>query len=229
VSLAPGGLTQQRVDPEVLLSFYENAGDGLLLINRQRRIVMMNPAASQITGWQGRDLNSINCTVFNCRDEHGKKTCDDGCLAQKCVETGQQIGPMYLRVGRAGGGSSSCEATFMPPKSGAGPCLLLLKDITVLEGLDAEVRRLNGEIAEKNIVLRGFSDQMSTAWRAAMIDLRGAAEGLRSRYARELGDSGMKLTDRMVSATQKLEQTFAQLKSQIQVATQNRTPPKPPP
>jgi PAS domain S-box-containing protein len=226
VSLAPGGPPQTRVDPEVLQTFYENAGDGLLLINRARRIVMMNPAATQITGWQGRDLNSINCTVFNCRDEHGKKTCDDGCLAQRCVETGQQIGPMFLRIGRAGGGTSSVEATFMPPKSGVGACMLLLKDITVLEGLDAQVRRLNGEIAEKNIVLRGFSDQMSTAWRSAMIDLRGSAEGLRSRYGRELGDAGMKLTDRMILATQKLEQTFAHLKSQIQSATQAKQSPK---
>jgi PAS domain S-box-containing protein len=226
VSGAPGGATQARVDPEVLQSFYENAGDGLLLINRAKRIVMMNPAASQITGWQGRDLNQINCTVFNCRDEHGRKTCEDACLAQKCVETAQQIGPMYLRLSRAGGGSSAVEATFMPPRAGVGPCMLLLKDITVLEGLDGEVRRLNGEIAEKNIVLRGFSEQMSTAWRAAIIDLRGSAEALRGRYARELGDAGGKLTDRMIQATQRLEQTFAQLKSQIQVATQNKTPPK---
>lgn len=226
MSLAPGGLPQARIDPDVLLAFYETAGDGLLLINRQRRIVMMNPAASQITGWQGRDLTSINCSVFNCRDEHGKKTCDDQCLAQRCVESGAQVGPMYLRLSRAGGGHAAVEATFMPPKSGAGPCMLLIKDVTVLEGLDLEVRRLNSEIAEKNIVLRGFSDQMSTAWRAAMIDLRGSAEALRARYSRELGDAGVKLTDRMVQATQKLEQTFAQLKSQIQASTQGRSPPK---
>lgn len=226
MSLGPGGATQPRVDSDVLQAFYESAGDGLLLINRAKRIVMMNPAASQITGWQGRDLNQINCSVFNCRDEQGRKTCDDQCLAQKCVESGQPIGPMFLRLSRAGGGSSAVEATFMPPRSGAGPCMLLIKDITVLEGLDHEVRRLNGEIAEKNMVLRGFSEQMSTAWRAAMIDLRGSAEGLRARYARELGDGGMKLTDRMVQATQKLEQTFAQIKSQILVATQSKHPPK---
>jgi hypothetical protein len=49
---------------------------------------------------------------------------------------------------------------------------------------------------------------------------------LRGRYGRELGDAGMKLTDRMIGATQKLEQTFAHLRSQIQTATQGRTPPK---
>lgn len=224
--MAPGTVSPNRVDPDVLQAYFENGGDGLLLINRQRRIVMMNPAASQITGWQGRDLNSINCSVFNCRNEHGKKACEDTCLAQRCIETQQTVGPMYLRLGRAGGGSAAVEATFLPPRGGAGPCILLIKDITVLEGLDAEVRRLGGEVAEKNIVLRGFSDQMSTAWRAAILDLRGSAEGLRSRYARELGDAGIKLTDRMISATQRLEQTFAQLKSQIQVATQSKAAPK---
>ena len=60
-----------------------------------------------------------------------------------------------------------------------------------------------------------------------MIDLRGSAEALRARYTRELGEPGLKLTDRMIQATQKLEQTFAQLKSQVQIATQGRvTPPK---
>jgi hypothetical protein len=98
---------------------------------------------------------------------------------------------------------------------------MLVKDITVLEGLDAEVHRLNGEIAEKNMVLRGVSDLMSTAWRAAMVDMRGSAEALRARYSRDLGEPGLKLTDRMIQATQKLEQTFAQLKSQIQIAMQS--------
>ena len=224
-----GGLPQTKIDPDVLEAFFRNAGDGLMVINRQRRIVLINPAGSQITGWQGRDLTSINCSIFNCRDEHGKKTCDEHCLAMRCMESGQQIGPMYLRLSRAGGGHAVVEATYLPGRAGSATCLLLIKDITVLEGLDAEVRRLAGEIAEKNIVLRGFSEQMSVAWRAAMIDLRGAAEGLRGRYARELGEAGLKLTDRMVQATQKLEQTFAQLKSQVLVATQPRTPPKSPP
>ena len=54
----------------------------------------------------------------------------------------------------------------------------------VLEHFDQTVRALNQEIAEKNIVLRGFSEQMSVAWRAAMIDLRAGAEGLRARHSK---------------------------------------------
>jgi hypothetical protein len=61
---------------------------------------------------------------------------------------------------------------------------------------------------------------MSVSWRAAMIDLRSGAEGLRARHLHDLGDAGAKTIDRMIQATQKLEATFAQLKSQIQAALQ---------
>jgi PAS domain S-box-containing protein len=221
---------QASIDPDVLDAVFANAGEGALVINRLRKIVIMNPAAGEITGWKPRDLTAISCNVFQCRNESGKRTCDETCLAQRCIETPQKIGPMYLRINRADGTPVSVEATYLPIRPGdprGGVCLLLIRDITVLEHFDATVRQLNEEIAEKNIVLRGFSEQMSVAWRAAMIDLRAGAEGLRARFARELGDSGMRSVDRMVNATQKLETTFAQLKSQIQATLQPRRRPPP--
>jgi PAS domain S-box-containing protein len=219
---------QASIDPEILDAVFTNVGEGALVINRLRKIVTMNPAAGEITGWKPRDLTAISCNVFQCRNESGRRTCDEKCLAQRCIETPQKLGPMYLRINRADGSSASVEATYLPIRAGdprGGVCLLLIKDITVLEHFDATVRHLNEEIAEKNIVLRGFSEQMSVAWRAAMIDLRAGAEGLRARFARELGDSGMRSVDRMVSATQRLETTFAQLKSQIQATLQPRRRP----
>jgi hypothetical protein len=219
---------QSAGDPDVLDTVFMNIGEGAMVINRLRKIVAMNPTAGQITGWKPRDLTSISCNVFQCRNESGKRTCEEQCMAQRCIETPQKLGPMYLRINRADGTPVSVEATYLPVRGGdprAGVCVLLLKDITVLEHFDATVRQLNEEIAEKNIVLRGFSEQMSVAWRAAMIDLRAGSEGLRARFAKELGESGMRSVDRMVTATQKLETTFAQLKSQIQATLQPRKKP----
>ncbi len=223
------GNLQANVDTDVLESIFANVSEGVLVINRLRKILAMNPAGSQITGWKPRDLTSINCNVLQCRNEQGKRTCEEYCMAQRCVETGQQIGPMYLRLTRADGSSVSTEATYLPirptdPRTGV--TVLLLKDITVLEHFDGTVRQLNEEIAEKNIVLRGFSEQMSVAWRAAMIDLRAGSEGLRAHHAKELGDAGLRTLDRMVRATQTLESTFAQLKSQISATLQPRRKPK---
>lgn len=217
------------LDADVLESVFNNTGEGVLVINRLRKILTMNTAASQMTGWKQRDLTSINCTVFQCRNEHGRKTCEDMCLAQRCIETGQSVGPMYLRLTRADGTPVATEATYLPvrpsdPRSGV--TVLLLKDITVLEHFDSTVRQLNEDIAEKNIVLRGFSEQMSVAWRAAMIDLRAGAEALRARHAKELGDAGLRTLDRMMRANETLEKTFAQLKSQISSTLQPRRAPK---
>lgn len=220
---------QSTIDPDVLEAVFSNMGEGVLVINRLRKILTMNTAATQITGWRQRDLTSINCNVFQCRNEHGKRTCEDTCLAQRCIETGQQNGPMYLRLTRADGSAVSTEATFLPVRPSdprTGMTVLIMKDIGVLEHFDSTVRQLNEEIAEKNIVLRGFSEQMSVAWRAAMIDLRAGSEGLRARHAKELGDSGLRTLDRMVRATQTLETTFAQLKSQISATMQPRRRPK---
>jgi len=219
---------QAKIDADVLDALFTNVGEGAMVINRLRKIITMNPSASQITGWKQRDLTSIGCNVFQCRNASGEKTCDEVCLAQRCIQTPQQIGPMYLRLTRSDGTPVSVEATFFPlhaADSRSGICLLLLKDITVLEHFDASVRQLNQELAEKNIVLRGLSDQMSVAWRAAMIDLRAGAEGLRARFSKELGESGLRSIERMVNATQKLETTFAQLKSQIQATLQPRRKP----
>jgi PAS domain S-box-containing protein len=219
---------QASADSEVLDAVFQNVGEGAMVINRLRKIVAMNAAGTQITGWKQRDLTSISCNVFQCRNESGKRTCEEHCMAQRCIETPMKLGPMYLRINKADGTPVSVEATYLPVRGGdarAGVCVLLMKDITVLEHFDSTVRQLNEEIAEKNIVLRGFSEQMSVAWRAAMIDLRAGAEGLRARFAKELGDTGMRSVDRMVNATQKLETTFAQLKSQIQATLQPRKKP----
>jgi PAS domain S-box-containing protein len=226
----PGSVSSPGVEADVLDTVFQNVSEGVLVINRLRKVIAMNPAASQITGWKQRDLTSINCNVFQSRNEQGKPTCAETCNAQRVIESGQALGPMYLRITRADGTTVSTEATYIPMRFGdrSAVCVMLLKDITVLEHFDQTVRSLNQEIAEKNIVLRGFSEQMSVAWRAAMIDLRAGAEGLRARHSRELGDTGMRALDRMVRATQKLEATFAQLKSQIQatLAPARRPPPQ---
>jgi hypothetical protein len=218
------------IDQEVLTTFFANSSDAALVVNKMRRILTMNNAATEVTGWKQRDLTSINCSVLGCRDEQGRKTCGESCLAQRCIDSGQQIGPMYLRISKSDGASVATEAIFLPygvgPR-GASACLLLLKDISMLEHLDSTVRNLGQELAQRNMLLRSFSDQMSVSWRASMIDIRSGAESLRARYGRELGDTGARTIERMIIASQKLEATFAQLKSQIQATLQNsRLPPQ---
>ena len=131
---------------------------------------------------------------------------------------------MYLRISKSDGTAVATEALYLPygvgPR-GASACLLLLKDVSMLEHLDATVRLLGQEVAQRNLLLRSFSDQMSVSWRASMIDIRSTAESLRARYGRELGDTGARTIDRLIMASQKLEATFAQLKSQIAATLQN--------
>src|SRR5688500_7151361 len=88
-------------DVDVLDAVFQHVSEGVLVINRLRKVILMNPAASQITGWKQRDLTSINCNVFQSRSEQGKPTCSETCNAQRVIESGQPMGPMYLRITRA--------------------------------------------------------------------------------------------------------------------------------
>jgi hypothetical protein len=220
---------QTKIDHEVLAAYFAHASDAALVINRMRRILTMNNAATEVTGWKQRDLTSITCSVLRCRDEAGRRTCEDTCLAQRCIDGGQPIGPIYLRISKADGSAVTTEARYLPygvgPR-GASACLLLLKDVTVLEHLDASVRRLGQEIAQRNVLLRSISEQMSATWQATMIDMRTGAEGLRARHVRELGEASARTLDRLIGASQQLEATFAHLKAQIAATLQRSRPPQ---
>ena len=211
-----------RIDEALLETFFERSADGALVVNRLRKITAMNPSASAITGWNERDLQTMSCRSFNCRDERGRPTCQETCLAQRCVESGETDGPRVLRLTRADGTKTTVEATLVPLQPSdrrTGTCLMLMRDISLLEHLDAVVRQREQEIAEKNIILRGIADQLSIGWRAAMIELRSGVESLITKHARDLGDSGMVAASRVVHGAQRIEATFAQLKAQLHTAT----------
>jgi PAS domain S-box-containing protein len=211
-----------RLDEALLEAFFERASDGALVVNRLRKVVAMNGAAGTITGWSERDLQSTSCRSFGCRDERGRPTCQETCLAQRCVESGETDGPRVLRLTRSDGAKVTVEATLVPlqPQDRrTGTCLMLMRDIGLLEHLDAVVRQREQEIAEKNLVLRGIADQLSVGWRSAVVELRAGVESLVTKHARELGDGGLVAASRVMHGTRRIEATFAQLKAQLHAAT----------
>ena len=220
--LAPSAAAaRSRGDDPLLEAYFQRAGDGALVINRVRKIVQMNPAASALTGWNERDLQSISCRAFGCRDEKGKPTCGETCLAQRCVESGQADGPRCMRLARADGQPITVEATFVPlnpQDQRTGTCLLILRDLSLLAHLDGVLRQRDQEIAEKNMVLKGIAEHLSTTWRAALIELRAGVDTLMNKHAHTLSDQGTITASRIAQGAQRIETTFAQLRAQIHAA-----------
>ena len=217
VAQAPS-LGRVRPDDALLDAYFQRASDGALVVNRLRKIVAMNPAASAMTGWNERDLQSISCRAFGCRDEKGKPTCGESCLAQRCVERGQSDGPRCMRIARADGQPLTVEATFVPlnPQDRrTGTCMVVLRDISLLAHLDGQLRQRESEIAEKNVVLRGISEHLSTTWRAALVEMRAGVDTLMNKHAHTLGDSGAIAASRVAQSAQRIETTFAQLRALI--------------
>ena len=219
VMLAPAPVgNRPRPDDDLLEAYFQRAADGALVVNRLRKIVGMNPAASAMTGWNERDLQSISCRAFGCRDEKGRPTCQESCLAQRCVESGQSDGPRCMRMSRADGQPLTVEATFVPlnPQDRrTGTCMLILRDISLLAHLDGQLRQREAEIAEKNVVLKGIAEHLSTSWRAALVEMRAGVDTLMNKHAHTLGDQGAIAASRVAQSAQRIETTFAQLRALI--------------
>jgi PAS domain S-box-containing protein len=214
-----------RTDDAVLDAFFQRAGDGAMVVNRLRKVVAMNPAASAMTGWNERDLQSISCRAFGCRDEKGRPTCQESCLAQRCVESGQSDGPRCMRMARADGQPMTVEATFVPlnPQDRrTGTCMVVLRDISLLAHLDGQLRQREAEIAERNVVLKGLAEHLSTTWRAALIELRAGVDTLMNKHAHALGDQGAITASRVAQSASRVENTFAELRAQIHATLHGR-------
>ena len=218
MTAAAPSVGRPRTDENLLDAYFQRASDGALVVNRLRKIVSMNPAASAMTGWNDRDLQTISCRAFGCRDEKGKPICQESCLAQRCVESGQSDGPRCMRMNRADGQPMTVEATFVPlnPQDRrTGTCMLILRDISLLAHLDGQLRQREAEIAEKNVVLKGIAEQLSTTWRAALVELRAGVDTLMNKHANALGDHGTIAASRVAQSASRVENTFAQLRAQI--------------
>lgn len=47
---------QSRLQNEYLQQIYEHIQDGIIIMKESREIIMMNPAAQRLTGWQIGDF-----------------------------------------------------------------------------------------------------------------------------------------------------------------------------
>jgi PAS domain S-box-containing protein len=206
-----------RAPPEALLAIFLNMADGVILIDRRRRLSEINPAAEALVGWRQRDLDLLTCSVFGCRDEQGQPLCATQCMALRAIESGEVQAPRRMIVSNAHSGSVSVEATIVPIRSNDGRhtmAAMILRDLASVEGFEETIRALNEEIAEKNLALRSLQLGLSSAWKLPLVTIQSAGLTLQSRFAANLGESGLRQVKRVLDAAQELEGLFARLQAQ---------------
>lgn len=75
----------------VFLDVVNSIGDGVYIIDRERRIVFWNQAAEEISGFKSEEVLHTSCAdnVLNHVDENGLALCRTVCPAARCLEDGQ--------------------------------------------------------------------------------------------------------------------------------------------
>ncbi len=105
----------------LLEAILRNAKAGLMVQDRARRIVLLNPAFEEITGWRWQEIGGKECTtIFSCQTPSGKCLMDNFCPGLKVIEEKNPVISRELLINRADGSKRWVEVTVTPIKTESG-------------------------------------------------------------------------------------------------------------
>jgi PAS domain S-box-containing protein len=75
-----------------LEAIVQNSADGVFALDRQRRIVIFNPALESLTGWQAAEVLGTPCSlVLRARDLSHHSLCEQNCLCLRAFSSQQPL------------------------------------------------------------------------------------------------------------------------------------------
>ncbi|MFF5994683.1 ATP-binding protein [Lysinibacillus sp. KU-BSD001] len=115
---------QSRLQNEYLQQIYEHIQDGIIIMKESREIIMMNPAAQRLTGWQVGDFVPYCSYCMTRKKEQGEPTCY--LIANNEVPSFLSEMPTYH--GRKIDVEMSTAAIYANENTGETEYLLVLRD-----------------------------------------------------------------------------------------------------
>ncbi|WP_431030237.1 ATP-binding protein [Lysinibacillus sp. LZ02] len=115
---------QSRLQNEYLQQIYEHIQDGIIIMKESREIIMMNPAAQRLTGWQNGDFVPYCSYCMTRKKEQGEPTCY--LIANNEVPSFLSEMPTYH--GRKIDVEMSTAAIYANENTGETEYLLVLRD-----------------------------------------------------------------------------------------------------
>ncbi|MEW6325365.1 MAG: diguanylate cyclase, partial [Nitrospirota bacterium] len=142
-----GPETIQPVTATALRAIFEQASDGIAVIDEFRTIIAMNPALERLTGFAAADVvGRAGCrTILACKNVEGELLCDRGCPGGDALDSEITTPHEELLLNTASGRAIPVSASFTPMRlepEGRRVFLMVIRDITDKYREEQYLRRL---------------------------------------------------------------------------------------
>ncbi|HEU4965316.1 MAG TPA: PAS domain-containing sensor histidine kinase [Bacilli bacterium] len=132
-------LERLRAENAHLNAIFQNASDAFIILNEQRKIVQMNEAATDLTGFQFGE--GMHCgDVFQCRDDRGHALRDELCFG-RCSFSEKRSHP-YVEMSLTHRDGTTVSVTvsysYIPLPDGRENLLMVIRDLTTKKRLEQE-------------------------------------------------------------------------------------------
>ncbi len=100
---------------------------GAVILDTQRRILVVTPVAEDLLGWRNDQVNGMGCAlVLDCQDAAGQSMCGE-CGFEAALERQEITPPKSVQVADPFGGRHELEMSFwyLPPAGSIGHPRLL--------------------------------------------------------------------------------------------------------
>ncbi|MBX6377604.1 MAG: PAS domain S-box protein [Clostridia bacterium] len=139
------------MEPLVVEAF-QYVSDGILILDENRHIVYLNPAAERLTGWRREELIGQDCgALFGCRDERGRDACGTFCFGQRALTWAEPVteGEVWIRTRDGTRRPVSNSYAAIPPSESHGRlAVMVMRDVSERKEAEEEARRMHERLVE---------------------------------------------------------------------------------
>lgn len=141
----PGNVSSP-MDVSALRAIFDQASDGIVVIDDFRTIIAMNPALERLTGYAAKDVvGQAGCrTILACQNASGDLLCDRACPGGEALESGITTPYQELFLKTIHGRSVPVSASFTPLELSPGGrrvFLMIVRDISNKRRQEQHLRR----------------------------------------------------------------------------------------
>ncbi len=135
------------MESDLIQTLFKYVLDGFVLMDRNKRIMAMNPAMKAILGWDPSDvIGKMTCDqIFGCRDVKGCPFASNGCPAQGCDPSNRQGVIHEISLPTAGDRRRTLwlSCSSLPAMGENSPsAMIIVRDITEGKKAQEDLRQL---------------------------------------------------------------------------------------